>query len=132
MEKSENNVPLHPMVLLIIIPFLNGYFVGGIPPFQTYPNGKIIILVCRWWILSLPGLITQWYLRHFCCGECLDLLFVFGPSTMDHDSRMTVKDKIYGSYARFKYPSSLTIGPSIMKYHLIIWFMMFIKIIEHY
>ena len=25
------------MVLLIIIPFLNGYFIGGIPHFQTYP-----------------------------------------------------------------------------------------------
>ena len=26
------------MVLLIIIPFLNGYFIGGIPHFQTYPH----------------------------------------------------------------------------------------------
>ena len=25
------------MVLLIIIPFLNGYFIGGIHHFQTYP-----------------------------------------------------------------------------------------------
>ena len=31
MGLSENGVPLHPMVLLIIIPFLNGYFIGGIP-----------------------------------------------------------------------------------------------------
>ena len=38
MGLSENSVPLHPMVLLIIIPFLNGYFIGGIPHFQTYPN----------------------------------------------------------------------------------------------
>ena len=37
MGVSENSVPLHPMVLLIIIPFLNGYFIGGIPHFQTYP-----------------------------------------------------------------------------------------------
>ena len=29
---SENSVPLHPMVLLIIIPFLNGYFIGNINP----------------------------------------------------------------------------------------------------
>ena len=36
---SENSVPLNPMVLLIIIPFLNGYFIGGIPHFQTYPFG---------------------------------------------------------------------------------------------
>ena len=28
---SENSVPLNPMVLLIIIPFLNGYFIGNIP-----------------------------------------------------------------------------------------------------
>ena len=30
-------VPLNPMVLLIIIPFLNGDFIGGIPHFQTNP-----------------------------------------------------------------------------------------------
>ena len=30
-------VPLNPMVLLIIIPFLNGYFIGNIPYFQTNP-----------------------------------------------------------------------------------------------
>ena len=30
-------VPLHPMVLLIIIPMKNGYFIGGVPHFQTYP-----------------------------------------------------------------------------------------------
>ena len=29
--------PLYPMVLLIIIPFLNGYFIGNIPYFQTNP-----------------------------------------------------------------------------------------------
>ena len=31
---SENSVPLNPMVLLIImiiIPFLNGYFIGNVP-----------------------------------------------------------------------------------------------------
>ena len=31
MGVSENIVPLNPMVLLIIIPFLNGYFIGNIP-----------------------------------------------------------------------------------------------------
>ena len=30
--------PKNPMVLLIIIPMKNGYFIGGIPHFQTYPN----------------------------------------------------------------------------------------------
>ena len=37
MGVSENSVPLNPMVLLIIIPFLNGYFIGNIPYFQTNP-----------------------------------------------------------------------------------------------
>jgi len=32
MDVSENSVPLNPMVLLIIIPFLNGYFIGKINP----------------------------------------------------------------------------------------------------
>ena len=34
---SENSVPLNPMVLLIIIPIKNGYFIGNIPYFQTNP-----------------------------------------------------------------------------------------------
>ena len=38
MGVSENSVPLNPMALLIIIPFLNGYFIGNIPYFQTNPN----------------------------------------------------------------------------------------------
>ena len=29
---SENSVPLHPMVLLIIVPMKNGYFIGNINP----------------------------------------------------------------------------------------------------
>ena len=37
MGLSENSVPKNPMVLLIIIPMKNGYFIGGIPHFQTYP-----------------------------------------------------------------------------------------------
>ena len=37
-----NSVPLNPMVLLIIIPFLNGYFIGNIPYFQTKPYGGFL------------------------------------------------------------------------------------------
>ena len=33
-------VPLNPMVLLIIIPMKNGYFIGNIPYFQTYGKKK--------------------------------------------------------------------------------------------
>ena len=37
---SENSVPLNPMVLLIIIPMKNGYFIGNIPNIfrQTQQN----------------------------------------------------------------------------------------------
>ena len=39
MGVSENSVPLNPMVLLIIIPFLNGYFIGNInPTFSDKPT----------------------------------------------------------------------------------------------
>ena len=31
MRVSENSVALNPMVLLIIIPMKNGYFIGNIP-----------------------------------------------------------------------------------------------------
>ena len=35
---SENSVALNPMVLLIIIPILNGYFIGNINP--TFSDKK--------------------------------------------------------------------------------------------
>ena len=40
MVVSENSVALNPMVFMIIIPFLNGYFIGNIPYFQTNPDGE--------------------------------------------------------------------------------------------
>ena len=40
MGVSENRlVPLNPMVNDTLIPFLNGYFIGNIPYFQTNPYG---------------------------------------------------------------------------------------------
>ena len=41
MGVSENSVPLNPMVLLIIIPFLNGYFIGNINP--TFSDKPILV-----------------------------------------------------------------------------------------
>ena len=38
MGVSENSVPLNPMVLLIIIPMKNGYFIGKINPTFSGPN----------------------------------------------------------------------------------------------
>ena len=38
---SENSVPLNPMVLLIIIPMKNGYFIGNINPTFSGPNPSI-------------------------------------------------------------------------------------------
>ena len=35
---SENSVPLNPMVLLIIIPMKNGYFIGNMNPTFSGPN----------------------------------------------------------------------------------------------
>ena len=46
MGVSENNVPLIPMVFMIIIPFLNGYFIGNIPYFQTNPHDPRMTLPC--------------------------------------------------------------------------------------
>ena len=46
---SENSVPLFTQFLLIIIPNLNGYFIGNIPYFQTNPcaNKKLQVKVNR-------------------------------------------------------------------------------------
>ena len=59
MGVSENSVRLNPMVLLIIIPFLNGYFIGNIPYFQTNPyiyiymyGSKLGTPIIGWLILS--------------------------------------------------------------------------------
>ena len=38
MGVSGNTVPLNPMVLLIIIPMKNGYFIGNINPTFSGPN----------------------------------------------------------------------------------------------
>ena len=47
MGLSENSVPLNPMVLLIIIPFLNGYVIGNInPTFSDKPKWQNL----GWWI----------------------------------------------------------------------------------
>ena len=47
MGVSENSVPLNPMVFLILIPFLNGYFIGNInPTFSDIPISPWLDL--RW------------------------------------------------------------------------------------
>ena len=40
---SENSVPLNPMVLLIIIPMKNGYFIGNINP--TFSDKPMFLLL---------------------------------------------------------------------------------------
>ena len=67
MALSENSVLLHPMVLLIIIPFLNGYFIGGIPVYPIFKHTQMRNLIgssCRWQIVSS----AVWNsLRRACC-----------------------------------------------------------------
>ena len=52
MGVSDNSVPLNPVVLLIIIPFLNGYFIGNIPYFQinnpNLPSGELTKSYGKW------------------------------------------------------------------------------------
>jgi hypothetical protein len=43
MGLSENSVPLNPMVLLIIIPMKNGYFIGNIPYDNQWIEGFLIM-----------------------------------------------------------------------------------------
>ena len=55
MGLSENSVPLHPMVLLIIIPFLNGYFIGKInPTFSDIPISQ------KWMFFPPPKSLDIW------------------------------------------------------------------------
>ena len=55
MGVSENSVPLHPMVLLIIIPFLNGYFIGNIPNiFRQTHIDRFTDKVRRSWKVAAP------------------------------------------------------------------------------
>ena len=53
---SENSVPLKPMVLLIIIPFLNGYFIGNIPNIfrQTHLAIYPLVMTRPMGIVDLP------------------------------------------------------------------------------
>ena len=66
MGLSENSVPLHPMVLLIIIPTFYGYFIGGIPwytPFSDIPNMKA--KRCVSFVGSAPAGSRTWMV---CCS----------------------------------------------------------------
>ena len=51
-------VPLNPMVLLIIIPFLNGYFMGNIYP--IFRQTHIYCTSLGWTWLTMLLLIAQW------------------------------------------------------------------------
>ena len=82
------------MVLLIIIPILNGYFIGGIPYFQTYPYSSMVRWfshIDRWYIQSgnLPFLVWFFfYVFHHIfvqpetsidSGICMDLPARWSP-----------------------------------------------------
>jgi len=56
MGVSENNVPLNPMVLLIIIPMKNGYFIGKINPIfrQTHMSCFCLCSIV-FPVLSIPS-----------------------------------------------------------------------------
>ena len=65
MGLPENVVstPLYPMVLLIIIRMKNGYFIGGIHHFQTYPNessGTEIVHQEKPTLAILKRSVAQW------------------------------------------------------------------------
>ena len=53
MGVSENSVPLNPMVLLIIIPMKNGYFIGNIPYFQTNPHVVWMCFEIPWNVIEI-------------------------------------------------------------------------------
>ena len=55
-------VSLNPMVLLIIIPFLNGYFIGNIPYFQTNPHSRC--LFCKLFPSPVPSTPPRHRRRH--------------------------------------------------------------------
>ena len=88
---SENSVALNPMVLLIIIPFLNGYFIGGIPHFQTYPYPlKQGCLKSR---LSSPHLF--FHILHLAVetGNFLEFLAAFGTSPRFQNIEKTMENQ---------------------------------------
>ena len=79
MGLSENSVPLHPMVLLIILPMKNCYFIGNIPHFQTYPYDTPLRnhVGCR--AVEKPGPAGPWPLA---LGLLLDDLDAEVPNTL--------------------------------------------------
>ena len=57
MGVSENSVPLNPMVLLIIIPMKNGYFIGNISPtFSDKPTWR----ASHWVTMGPTNLVIFW------------------------------------------------------------------------
>ena len=56
MGVSENSVPLNPMVLLIIIPMTNGYFIGNIPNIFRQTQIRPLTQKNDRWVTELCGL----------------------------------------------------------------------------
>ena len=79
-------VPLNPMVLLIIIPIKNGYFIGNIPYFQTNPYTNKCFL-------SAPRNINQWPVRlcpetWYTSSNCYPILLQTHPSWFVQPTRV--------------------------------------------
>ena len=89
---NDHYPPLKPMVLLIIIPMKNGYFIGNIPYFQTNPFVKVQG--------SLHGLALAWSCQRLSHGQLFAhttwaLLFVFVQTYQDLRAFPSVK--VYSS-----------------------------------
>ena len=69
------------MVLLIIIPFLNGYFIGNIPYFQTNPYIAIALQKKWYWAYTIrshpPGLPEMILIRIAGWSLCLPQQTIF-------------------------------------------------------
>ena len=62
------------MVFIIIIPFLNGYFIGGIPHFQIYPDGIKNSHMGGWVYMGGLWMLPMVYPHDiiWCCSNMID------------------------------------------------------------
>ena len=72
------STPLYPMVLLIIIPMKNGYFIGNIPYFQTNPYG----MSCHKVVIRSAPLRSSW-ISGPASDQSSRFIKVFPTSTLD-------------------------------------------------
>ena len=104
MGLSENSVPLHPMVLLIIIPTFYGYN-WGYTPFSDIPILKPMWKYFDW--MPTKNILGLWKARMFFLRRCVEVELFWGKKRGSGVKKKPAIEKLKGHLRRTNYLEDL-------------------------